>query len=192
MAVTEAELIERLRDRLTDNETDKIFADTELKRYIADAVQEYSRYRTTRLQTTITVLANTTHYELPETCVFVSEVRNPDGDVFTAWLQDGRYLVVGEDLIDELATLTVKFDGFHTISADTYTTIPNTERETLLDLVEARCLSTMAIDMAKRPMFNETQVRVDHQDATSKWERKARSLRAGVENRLSTTRGAIG
>jgi hypothetical protein len=193
--ITEVQLIEGLRDRLTDNETSKMFEDAELKRHLAESIRRYSTFRATRNSTSVTLLAATTHYTLPEDCLMIVELRDPDGELMsdTLWIQDGFYLqVTNEDLVDTMASVTVRYEGAHAVANGSYSTLPIQTITDILDLSEARCLKAMASDMAKRPMYNETQVRVDHQDASRTWIRMAAALEAGVENRLSWMRALVG
>lgn len=194
MSLTLTTLKQAVRDCISDIDATTIFADAELVRHIAGAVRDFSRFRSVRKTDTVTLTADTTDYGLPEDCLYVLEIRNDDDDVFTDWAQQDTTLIVDEDLVEDTASLSVKYYGFHEIDDDdeTYVTIPSIHEDDVVDLTTARCLEIMSVEVAKRPTFAETQVRVDYKDTSLDYAKFARYLRSRVEGRLNRQLGAIG
>lgn len=197
MALLVTDLIQAVRDRLADNESVPIFDDTTLKRHLAQAVIEFSKYKPRRASTTVTILASpTTNYTMPDDCLLILEARDPDDAAFGAWTQDGEDLVVSENLIDTVASLTITYAATHVSSgsgsAETYATIHSVYQDDVVDLATARCLLAMSTDMAKRPTYGDTQVKVDHGDSSTLWQRQAYRLRSDVQVRLGGAASVAG
>lgn len=198
MALTVTDLIQGIRDRLSDTESTPMFSDTELKRLIALAVKDFSRYVATSKTTTITILASpATNYALPDDCLIVLEARDPGNDnaLFEDWEQVGNDLVVAEDLIDSVSSLTVKYGAIHARTGsspnETYSTIQSVHENEVLDLAQARCLRIMATEWAKRPTYGDTQVKVDHGGAALTWQRQAAALEERVHQHLTSVGGGL-
>lgn len=199
MALLVTDLIQAIRDRLADTESTPMFTDTELKRHIASAVKDFSGYRPTIKTTTVTIqAAPTTRYALPDDCLVVIEVRVPaeDNAVFDDWEQVDNNLVVAEDLIDSVSSLTVYYGALHAKSgsgaSETYATIQSLHERDVVDLATAYCFLILSSDMNKRPTYGDTQVKVDHNNAPIVWQRQAYHLREDVQRRLVRGGSGIG
>lgn len=195
MALTLAELIEAVRDRLSDYETTQMYTDAEIGRFLAQAVDDYSEYRPSETTTDITPDADAivTDFDLPADSVSVIKVTDPEtGAEFTQWEERQDKLVLVAAAASAFTTLTVHYGAVHALNgaADGYDTIRARDLKIVTDLCEARVLDSLAVDMAKRPQWSDTQAKADHRDAAVFWSRRARDLRNQVAQRV--TGGVIG